>query len=263
MVRPLLRTKKERLCAKERPWPRAMASYEEPQGSSPCLPKWGIMTLLHNVVGAPHSGCAGEGRRGPPDASRCHAGAADRQSVCGSHRAWTLPPRQARGALVLMVAAACWASPARAMCSSPQPLSQAGGGTAKQGLPGASRLLREGILSPACAQGDVDQEAIAQAAQELRIPPLQPSICKVPTEDMPPLSDDTADNLQPSTSLQARQHSESIMYFAMHVRPLAAQQIAVDWGGGEEEVSTRGDRFLAGGIGSWQRDRKAEECGQR
>jgi hypothetical protein len=164
---------------------------------------------------------------------------------------------------VLMVAAACWASPARAMCSSPQPLSQAGGGTAKQGLPGASRLLREGILSPACAQGDVDQEAIAQAAQELRIPPLQPSICKVPTEDMPPLSDDTADNLQPSTSLQARQHSESIMYFAMHVRPLAAQQIAVDWGGGEEEVSTRGDRFLAGGIGSWQRDRKAEECGQR
>ena len=206
---------------------------------------------VHSGGGAPHIGCAGEGSRGPP--SRCHAGAANRHFVCGSHHARTLP--QARAALVLMVAAVCWASPARAMCSSSQPLSsQAGGGTAKQGLPGTSRLLREGIVSQVCAQGDVDQEAIAQAAQELRIPPLQPSICKVPTEDMPPLSDDTADNLKPSQSLQARQHSESIVYFAMHVWPCRLEDCSGHM--------RRGGRGLLQGIGSWQRDRKAEECGQ-
>ena len=135
-----------------------------------------------------------------------------------------LPPawlrRQAHGvALVLLLAAACCAAPARAMCSSPQAPSHAGGGSAKQGtLPGTGQLLREGIVSPVAAHADVDEEAIAQAAQELRIPPLQPAICKVPTEDMPPLADDMADSLQTSASHQARAIHSSRHPSAQHMR---------------------------------------------
>ena len=110
--------------------------------------------------------------------------------------------RHARGTLVLLLAAVCCAPQARAMCGSPRKE----GGSGKQGaLPGTGRLLREGIMPPVAAHADVDEQAIAQAAQELRIPPLQPAICKVPAEDMPPLlADDMADSLQTSASHQAR-----------------------------------------------------------
>ena len=71
-------------------------------------------------------------------------------------------------------------------------------------------LLRTGIVSVVDSEKHVEQKAMMQAAQQLRMPPVQPSMCRLPTEFMVPLQDDddtdtthhTASSALPSSAAQ-------------------------------------------------------------
>ena len=96
--------------------------------------------------------------------------------------------------LLVFVVTLC-TQPPGAMCGSAPASPQADNRHHLQGgLSGTRGLLREGIASPVTPYPEAKQHAISQAAHDLRIPPVQPSICKVPAEFMPPLSDELADD---------------------------------------------------------------------
>ena len=108
--------------------------------------------------------------------------------------------------LILALTVACCA-PASGLDRSPLPSSSQGdrGKSRQMVMPGAPGLLREGIVSPLAFRTDVKDNAIIEAVQQMGISPVQPSICKVPTEAMPPLLDDFTNDisaLPPCTSTE-------------------------------------------------------------
>jgi len=112
-------------------------------------------------------------------------------------------------ALIFFMSTCC--APARSVGSEMPVSLQRDGGTVKHGTGGMAGggaagggLLRAGIVSAMDLEKHDEQKAMLHAAQQLRMPPVQAFICRLPTEAMAPLQDDDdADATQHSASAQA------------------------------------------------------------